>query len=63
VDVLLCWMVVVTTVVEVPVPSVYVRTTEEAPASLPVGAGPLFPVVRDTSGVVVAPESVDVPFS
>jgi len=51
-------MVVVTTVVEVPEPRVYVRTTDDpSPPAAPVGAEPELPVERGMVGaeVVTAP--------
>jgi len=49
-----CLIVVVTTVVEVPVPRVYVRVVSSDGLGLEVTAGPL-PVPRGTDGVAAAP--------
>jgi len=64
-----CLIVVVTTVVLVPDPSVYVSTTDDSsppdpdspPDGADVGAGPLFPVPRGTDGVVSPPAAVFAP--
>jgi hypothetical protein len=53
-----CLIVVVTTVVEVPVPKVYVRTvSDDAPSTDEVTAGPR-PVPRGTDGLDVTPEII-----
>lgn len=51
---------VVTIVVEVPLPRVYVRMTESSPDAALVGAGPepLPPVVRGIVGVATPPSAV-----
>jgi hypothetical protein len=60
VAVLVCRIVVVTIVVEVPVPSVYVRTIDSSdPESAPVEAGLLGPLCEEgavTSGALVVVE-------
>lgn len=51
---------VVTTVVEVPLPRVYVRMTDSSPDAplVAAGPGPLPPVVRGIIGVTTAPSAV-----
>jgi hypothetical protein len=51
-------IVVVTTVVEVPDPRVYVRTTESDPLGLATTAAPDTPVERGTTGELTTPAAV-----